>query len=56
MVSCWNFAFKDLTRINLLMTKTGYVIGKCSISFEDELNPVFQNTVMPKYTIQICPS
>ena len=34
------------------MTKTGHVIGKVLITSEDVPIPVFQNTVMQKYTIQ----
>ena len=35
----------------MFLTKTGYVIWTCLISFEDDLKPVCQNTVTPKYTI-----
>ena len=34
------------------MTKTGHVIGKVLITSEDVPIPVFQDTVMQKYTIQ----
>ena len=35
----------------VIMTKTGHVIGKVLITSEDAPIPVFQNTVMQKYTI-----
>ena len=35
------------------MTKTGHVIGKVLITSEDVPIPVFQDTVMQKYTIHL---
>ena len=61
-MSCLNFAFKILTNKNpftylcyiySFITKTGYAIGKVLITSEDVSIPVFQHTVMQKYTIQL---